>query len=665
MKLRKILALAATCVGVACGGAAGDGTEVVSLPHQASSASASSQIALAQSTGREERDTPIPITNADAVWGSRHAFVTLVEFSDFQCPFCSRAVDTVSQLQKDYGPEKLRVVFKHTPLQFHPNARPCAEAAQAVRMLGGNRAFWKFYELAFHDQQNLGDASYETWAQQSGVNVSAFRDALQAKRFSAKIDEDVELGRAIGVNGTPAFFINGVSLGGAQPADKFKAIIDAQLTAAKEKLSKGTSPDDLYAAISKENFKKPVDDDDDTTDTKTVWKLPLGTSPQLGPKTALVTIVEFSDFQCPYCKRVQPTLQQIKTTYGNDVRIVFKHDPLPFHPRAEPAAEVALEARAEKGDTGFWAAHDKLFDSQPNLDDADLEKVATDLKLDVAKVKTAISTHKYKSAIEADQSTADDFQASGTPHFFVDGRRLVGAQPFDKFKAVIDEELVKARALVAAGTKPENVYEELTKNGQSPPPPEQKTVTFTGAAPVKGPATAQVTIVELADFQDPYSKRVNDTLDEILKAYPTKVKLVWRNNPLAFHPQAELAAESAFEVFKQKGSDGFWKMHAELFAHQADPGGLERASIDGYAKTLGVDMGKLRTSLDTASHANDVDADAKVAKAAGILSTPTFLIGKGNATGAPWTAYYLAGAQPAAKLKKLVDLALLPAGSHP
>ena len=658
MKIRKFLALAL----MACGGAAQNGTEVVSLPQQASSASASSQGALAQNGGHEERDTPIPITNADAVWGSRHALVTLVEFSDFQCPFCARAVDTVSDLQKEYGPEKLRVVFKHTPLQFHPNARPCAEAAQAVRMLGGNRAFWTFYDLAFHDQANLGDASYETWAQKAGVNVSAFRDALAAKRFSAKIDDDVELGKTIGVNGTPAFFINGVMVSGAQPIDKFQTIIDAQLAAAKEKLAKGTSADDLYAVLSKENFKKPVDDDDDKEDTKTVWKLPLGTSPQLGPKTALVTIVEFSDFQCPYCKRAQPTLQQIKTTYGNDVRIVFKHEPLPFHPRAEPAAQVALEARAEKGDTGFWAAHDKLFDSQPQLDDADLEKVATDLKLDVAKVKSAIATHKYKSTIDADQSTADDFQASGTPHFFVDGRRLVGAQPFAKFKTIIDEELVKAKALVAAGTKPENVYDELTKNGQSPPPPEQKTVTFTTAAPVKGPAGAQVTIVAFGDFQGPYDKRAADTVEEILKAYPTKVKLVWRNYPLPFHTQAELAAEAAYEVFKQKGNAAFWQMHDALFAHQADQGGLERASIDGYAKTLGVDMTKFARALDTASHANDVDVDVKAGKSANISGTPMFLIGSGNAMGASWTAYVLSGAQPATKFKKLVDLAL---GSHP
>src|SRR5208282_1395734 len=138
--------------------------------------------------------------------------------------------------------------------------------------------------------------------------------------------------------------------------------------------------------------------------------------------------------------------------YGDKLRIVWKNEPLPFHPRAEPAAEVALEARAEKGDKGFWDVHDRLFASQPKLEDADLEKVATDAGLDLAKVRDAMKNHKYKAIIDSDADLGDDMQASGTPHFFVNGRRLVGAQPFDKFKAIIDEEVTKAGALVAKGT---------------------------------------------------------------------------------------------------------------------------------------------------------------------------------------------------------------------
>ena len=135
--------------------------------------------------------------------------------------------------------------------------------------------------------------------------------------------------------------------------------------------------------------------------------------------------------------------EKIRETYGDKVRIVWKHEPLPFHPRAEPAAELALEARAQKGDKGFWDAHDKLFESQPKLEDADLEKVAAELGLDVAKVKAAIKDKKHKKEIDADMELGDDVQASGTPHFFVNGRRLVGAQPFEKFQKIIDEEVEK------------------------------------------------------------------------------------------------------------------------------------------------------------------------------------------------------------------------------
>ncbi len=654
---RFTIALAAAALMGACGGGAQRGAEAVSLPQQSAGANGDDPVAMAQA-GKDERTAAVPIMPSDAVWGSRTALVTIVEFADFQCPYCAKAASTVGELEKDYGPHALRVVFKHAPLPFHPEARPCAEAAETVRALGGNAAFWTFHDLAYHDQQNLGMASYEAWAKRSGVSLSAFRTAMHAHRFEAKVDDDLALAKDLDADSTPSFFINGLRLTGAQPKDKFKAMIDAEAEAAKDKLTKGVAADDVYTALTKENYAKG--DDEDVPDTKTVWKLPIGTSPQLGSKTALVTIVEFSDFQCPFCKREQPVLQQIRTTYGADVRLVFKHMPLPMHPRAEPAAELALEARAEKADVGFWAAHDKLFASSA-LEDADLDGVAGDLHLDLAKVHTAITTHKYKSTIDEDSDLGDDVKAEGTPHFFIDGRRLVGAQPFDKFKAIIDDELAKARALVSAGTKPEDVYDELTKNGQSPPPPEQKTIVLVGSAPVRGPANAQVTIVELADFQCPYCKRAEDTIKDVLKTYPTKVKFVWRHFPLPFHPQAQIAAEASVEAFKQKGSAGFWSMHDALFAHQGEPNGLERAQIDGYARTLGLDMVKVRTALDTGQNANNVDADKQSADAAGITGAPTFLIGTGAATGS-WTGYALAGAQPLAKFKKLVDLAL---GTHP
>src|SRR5262249_10089272 len=162
---------------------------------------------------------------------------------------------------------------------------------------------------------------------------------------------------------TPAFRINGAELSGAQPFDKFKELIDKELSKAQAKIGSGTPKDKIYVEMSKENFKaapqkKDDDEEGEKEDTKTVAKVPVGNSPQIGKKDAIVTIIEFSDFQCPYCKRVEDTLKKVRETYADKVRLVWKHEPLPFHPRAEPAAELTLEARAQKGEKGFWDAHD-------------------------------------------------------------------------------------------------------------------------------------------------------------------------------------------------------------------------------------------------------------------------------------------------------------------
>ena len=323
-------------------------------------------------------------------------------------------------------------------------------------------------------------------------------------------------------------------------------------------------------------------------------------------------------------------------------------DRLSFHPRAEPAAELAREARAQKGDKGFWDAHDKIFDIQPKLEDADLEGVAKDLGLNVDKVKDAIKTKKYKKEIDADMELADDVQASGTPHFFVNGRRLVGAQPFEKFKKVIDEEITKAQGLLGKGVKPEALYDEMIKDGKGAPEPEKKALALPVSAPSKGPASAKVTIQVISDFQCPFCGRGEDTVAEVVKNYGDKVRVVWRDLPLDFHADAPLAAQAAREAFKQKGSDGFWKMHDLLFKNQKTEGGLKREALDKYAGEIGLDASKFKAALDSGTHKAVVEADKKAAQDAGIQGTPGFII----------NGYFINGAQPYPKFKKVIDRAL-------
>jgi protein-disulfide isomerase len=126
-------------------------------------------------------------------------------------------------------------------------------------------------------------------------------------------------------------------------------------------------------------------------------RIPVGTSPVLGPRNALVTVVVFSDYQCPFCSRVEETLHRIRTEYRNDVRFVWKDNPLPFHDKATPAAEAAREAFAQGGNEKFWRFHDTLFQHQQNLERADLERYAQEVGLDMARFRRALDSHTHSA----------------------------------------------------------------------------------------------------------------------------------------------------------------------------------------------------------------------------------------------------------------------------
>ncbi len=199
------------------------------------------------------------------------------------------------------------------------------------------------------------------------------------------------------------------------------------------------------------------------TDTS-VHRIPIGTSPTLGKKSALVTLVEISDFECPFCARAEPTLVALRTKYGDQLRFVWKNNPLASHKRALPAAEVALEARDEKGDAAFWQVHDALF-AATGLDEGTLLGIAQIEGLDAPKVKSALAANKHHSLIDTDVSLARAVGAGDAiPVFFVNGRKLVGAVPQGSFETLIDEELASAQARVASGTKPELVYDAIMRD---------------------------------------------------------------------------------------------------------------------------------------------------------------------------------------------------------
>jgi len=164
--------------------------------------------------------------------------------------------------------------------------------------------------------------------------------------------------------------------------------------------------------------------------------------PSLGPANAPVTLVEFSDFQCPFCQRVMPTLKRVKEAYGDRIRIVWKDFPLTqIHPEAFKAAEAGNCAR-EQGK--FWEYHDVLFGNQQALQPESLKKYAADLGLNVTTFATCLDTAKHNDRIQAQMGVGNSLGVASTPATFVNGRLVSGAQPYEVFVAIIEEELARA-----------------------------------------------------------------------------------------------------------------------------------------------------------------------------------------------------------------------------
>ena len=608
----------------------------------------------------DDGDSPIPVSSKDPTWGKRDAPVTIVIWSDFQCPYCSRVEPTMQQIRDAYGPDRVRMIWKNFPLPFHNNAKPAAEAALGAFAMGGNDAFWKWHDTAFKNQQALGTDSYVKWAQDAGVkDIAAYKAGLDGHKWADKVEKDKNEGSAAGATGTPAFFVNGVFINGAQQFDSYKKVVDQELQKAQAKIAAGTPKSRIYVEMSKENKKNapaPAAKDDnggDKEDTTTVFKVPVGSSPVLGNPNALVTIVEWSDFQCPFCSRVEPTLKAIRDKYGDKVRFVWKNEPLPFHDRAEPCAEAAMEVRAQKGDKGFWAFHDAVFANQKAESDDDLVKYATDAGANGDKVRDAIANHTHKKEIDADNDMASDINAMGTPNFFINGRHFVGIAPEEKFDKIIDEEIPKAQALVSKGTRPGDLYETLVKDGKGPPPPEMKDVpaSLPAGDPARGNLKAKVTVHEWSDFQCPFCGRVEPVIAQAMKDYGDRIKFVWHDLPLSMHPDAPLAAQAGREAFAQKGPSAFWSLHDKMFSNQQH---IKRDDLDGYARDLNLDMNRWKAALDGSTHSAEIDADRTAAGADNISGTPAFIVVPGGAK----QGYFINGMQDYAKFRKTLDRAL-------
>ena len=279
--------------------------------------------------------------------------------------------------------------------------------------------------------------------------MGKFKAALDAQKGKEAIEADAAAGGKIGARGTPAFFINGKFLSGAQPFEAFKAKIDEELKTAEALVAKGTPKANVYEALHEGREDRGAggagaapggEDKGPEADTK-VYKVAAGTRPSKGPKRRRSQVIIFSDFQCPFCSRVEPTLTQMEKEYEGKVRFVWKNYPLPFHNNAEPAAEAAMAAHAQGK---FWQMHDKLFAEPAGARSREPGEVRRRSSASTWPSSRPTSTRKkYKAAIEAETKEGQAVGVNGTPAVFINGRKISGAYPFETFKKIADEELAK------------------------------------------------------------------------------------------------------------------------------------------------------------------------------------------------------------------------------
>ncbi len=632
----------------------------------------------------------IPVSSKDPSWGSRYAPVTIVVFSDYQCPHCKKVEDTFALLKQKYGGEQLRIVWKNYPLGIHIMARPAAEAGAVVFDLAGNDVFWRFHERVFDNAKTITPDSLADWAEEVGVDAAKFRAAVSAKAGAEKVKADMALGQAHGVRGTPAAFINGVFKSGGLPASEYEKVIDAELEATAELLRAGVPRDQLYvtrtlfhrprkdappAATSSASAPPPGEGTADRDgpaekDKSKRFRIPLEDSETRGSADALVTIVELGDLSCPFTAAVEPTLQALLAEYPGKVRLVFKHYPMAANARAIPAALLALFAKREKGSESFWAARDRLLTKPNGLSEQDLLAIGQELGLDTTKLREVIkdgdpTTPEHEASAEAkpflpeierDMALGSDFDALNTPHFFINGRRLVGAQPAESFKKLIEAELSRASELIAAGTAPTDVYAALMKDAEPPTELEIRLIDPPASEmPSRGPADARVALHAFLDFECVFCKRAQNVLSQLDKVYGKEVRFVFRDHVLPNHKHGFVAAEAAREAFAQKGAAGFFAFHDGLFELTATPD-FGRPAFERLAAKQGLDVAAFKSVLDGGAHRHVVEEANRQALSYEFRGTPAFVITFGQ-QGDKLEGFFLSGALPFSKFRKAIKQA--------
>ena len=405
----------------------------------------------------------VPVAGAPSI-GPDDALVTIVEFSDFYCPYCRRANAVIGDLMRLY-PDQIRLVFRHSLLD-PDDASLAAEAAFAAAEQG---RFWPFHDRMFAAPAPTDIDGLVAVAAEVGLDPAPLRRALASRAYRDRVLAEHRLSKTLGVGGIPHFFINGRPLSGAQPLGTFVRIIEEELAIAAELVAGGVPAKAVYGRLIRGAARGKQLMDAETLyasgiDPGAIKRPGLGRpSHRRGGEQPLVWIVEFSDFDCGYCARAHGTLESVLSSYGDEVSLSYRHFPLGATTKL--VAEAA-EAAAAQGK--FWPFHDAVFSTPGRTDREALARHAATAGLDLERFSRDLDDRRFARAVALDTAEGAALGVTGTPTFFINGRPLVGAPTASVLRQVIDSELTAARELLKKGVDRADLYRALTSRSAAP-----------------------------------------------------------------------------------------------------------------------------------------------------------------------------------------------------
>ncbi len=351
-------------------------------------------------------------------------------------------------------------------------------------------------------------------------------------------------------------------------------------------------------------------------------RVPVGKAHQRGPTDALVTVVEFADFQCPFSGRAQATLGRLMERHRGDVRILFRHRPQPFHSDAELAARVALAADAQQA---FWPIHDHFFEHQDALGAKELVAHARSQGLKLPKLLQFLEEKGGDEALLADRALGDRLEVQRTPTFFVNGVRL-DAPTQAQLEALVKRALGEARQMVADGIPRSRLYEKIQLRaslqalGYPVTSKEKKRarIPIVDGVPWRGASEPWVTVHLFSEYGGA-CQAVTKALDTVLGTHQERVQVRFRQHPLTFHPRAMEAAKAVLASHRQ---EKFWPMHERMCAMDE----LQENELVGHARALGLDMDRFSKDRASSGVAFALTRDREDAIRYGARGPPTVFV---------------------------------------